>query len=509
MNNLNNLSDKELDKVFKDAFENGDSDLIHDQWDSMRKLLDDEAQKPSFWIKYRGLSVLLFLLLALFLAYTFLPHAENLANKASPMPEKTTAKSIEHANFQTQDQANLHLEKKVNTTFDNLKTENIQKSISKENIKVATNKIVSPNILIEKIQNKTSNKTSTQSNLIDQKAPASDYAQEIIENTLSKSVNQTSYEAKLASSKVTADEQGDFSKIEKNQTTENTVSKDQNTTNQIALSQATTQTVDNKNESTNPNSENKVNPEDARILFSDDFLNSFLGPFPINKTTRNDSILNPHIEIPEKKTETSTVIKKGFYLTLGYAPEYSFVSEIDRETPLGHNQAIFLNYRFSKKIAVSAGYMQSTKYYSAYPADYKWVWKSVNTPLTEIGAICRMIDIPVNVRYEIATRIKYSLFGSAGITSYMMKKETYNYFYENNADPSIKWRQWNGKTGFYAASALNLSSGIEFKLSRRLNFQIEPFAKIPLKKIGFGKVKLSTIGVLFGLNYPLNFSGKK
>ena len=75
-----------------------------------------------------------------------------------------------------------------------------------------------------------------------------------------------------------------------------------------------------------------------------------------------------------------------------------------------------------------------------------------------------------------------------------MLNEKYDYVYDTNYS-NVTWNTWEGKTGFYGAAVANFSFGIERKIGKRLTFQAEPFFKIPLAEVGYGKVKLISTGL--------------
>jgi hypothetical protein len=58
-------------------------------------------------------------------------------------------------------------------------------------------------------------------------------------------------------------------------------------------------------------------------------------------------------------------------------------------------------------------------------------------------------------------------------------------------------------------AGMGLSAGYTRKINKRLSFSVEPYAKLPLKGIGYGKVNLSSSGVLFSLGvHPFNARNK-
>jgi hypothetical protein len=77
--------------------------------------------------------------------------------------------------------------------------------------------------------------------------------------------------------------------------------------------------------------------------------------------------------------------------------------------------------------------------------------------------------------------------------TYVVKGPTQDYIY--NEKFTRKNNDW--------ASMLNISIGIQHRLSRRFQVQAEPFLKAPLSGVGEGKVDLVSSGVFFSLKYQL------
>ncbi|PLK42645.1 hypothetical protein [Emticicia sp. TH156] len=199
----------------------------------------------------------------------------------------------------------------------------------------------------------------------------------------------------------------------------------------------------------------------------------------------------------------NTAFRRGLNIRLALSPDLSFVAS-NHIGKIGTNWAALLEYRFNQRLSVQTGVIRSMKRYHAYPYQYEWAsYLSLQSPLKDIDATCKMLDVPINLRYDITTQPNSRWFASAGFTSYIMLNETYKYNYENPADPNIKRRGWQGETGTYPFSVLNLSAGYEHRLFRGLTIQAEPIFKAPLGKVGYGKVRLATAGIFFSVKYPL------
>lgn len=213
--------------------------------------------------------------------------------------------------------------------------------------------------------------------------------------------------------------------------------------------------------------------------------------------------------VKNDKTKQSTPLKNRWEFGLVYAPDVSTVKFTHTQKP-GTNVGLTVAYNLSKRFAIQAGALYTTKNYKSYGKDYhppKGYWTDyVN--LETVTADCNMWDIPVNLRYNLAPRKKSNLFASAGLSSYLMKKENYDYFYYYNGNPVNRQRSYYTDNKHWFA-VLNLSVGYERQLSKNISVQAEPFFKQPLKGVGFGNVKLNTTGIYFSVKYkPLTAAGK-
>ncbi len=217
---------------------------------------------------------------------------------------------------------------------------------------------------------------------------------------------------------------------------------------------------------------------------------NFIGDFPLPSIEG----VAPELKMVEQENRLS--------LRLAISPDFSSVPE-NNFFKIGHNWAALLEYRIDNRWSLQTGVIKSLKYYTAGPFQYRWpaTWGERPLELDHVDARCNMLDIPVNVRYDF-TQGRNRWFAQGGLTSYLMLNEKYDYVYAEGSTVQ-KWNKWEGKTGFYAAGVANLSFGLEKKLGRRLSFQAEPFAKIPLRKVGFGNVKLATLGVFFSSKIAL------
>jgi cytoskeletal protein RodZ len=168
----------------------------------------------------------------------------------------------------------------------------------------------------------------------------------------------------------------------------------------------------------------------------------------------------------------------------------------------GSNVGLLLEYHLSPRISLSGGVLHGTKVYKAGPYDYtptRKIWTYGVKP-DRIDAVCEVIDIPLNFRFTAFRKGRTGLFATTGISTFLMRDERYAYIYDNPNPHLIgSWRVKNGSR--HPFSVYNLSVGYERGLSERFSLQAEPFVKVPLGGVGFGHVKLTSVGLFFSARY--------
>ncbi len=198
---------------------------------------------------------------------------------------------------------------------------------------------------------------------------------------------------------------------------------------------------------------------------------------------------------PDKKKSQKN-IAGNFGITFSVGPDVSFVSL----NKLGKATIMYgagLSYTFAKqRLTVRTGFYASKKIYDAAPEQYHN--PGGNYPyLYNVAAECKVYEIPLSVSYHFGQRNKHGWFGSAGLSSFLMKTEDYYYQYKTPSGQYYEypWKVKNQNKHYF--SVLTLSGGYTYKLSKRISLQAEPYVKIPLGGVGFGKVKLNSGGILF------------
>lgn len=221
-----------------------------------------------------------------------------------------------------------------------------------------------------------------------------------------------------------------------------------------------------------------------------------------NNRSRINSAMVSAMEAQQKagkkaKSKTGERFTKNFTITFSAGPDISFVGfNSPGKTNLSYGAG--LSYTLAKKFSVRSGFYQSTKVYAAAPGDYHpptSYWTN-NINLQRVDANCKVYEIPLSLAYSFGKSDNHNWFAAAGLSSYLMKSETYNYLYKNQQGQTMYkgWTLKNKNKHFF--SVVTLSGGYQYKVSPRFSIAAEPYLKIPLQGIGFGKIKLNSGGLL-------------
>jgi hypothetical protein len=207
----------------------------------------------------------------------------------------------------------------------------------------------------------------------------------------------------------------------------------------------------------------------------------------------------------EKVPVEDRKIKKrsSFIIGIGYSPDFSTVG-LDNYVAPGSRWKVYLEYNFKNIIALSTGAEWVNNKYEADGDEYHappLYWYNATLPEGAYGE-CKMIDIPLNVRYQAYSKGRHQLFVSAGASTYLLLKEDYYFDYYQN-DPSLPDHWGTEKMTVYPFGIINASIGYEYLFNSRGSIQLEPYIKIPTKGVGWGNVDLYTVGAYISYRYRL------
>lgn len=222
-------------------------------------------------------------------------------------------------------------------------------------------------------------------------------------------------------------------------------------------------------------------------------------PFTLNQVITTDAPTPPKKKKGDQKNS-------GFEIGIVAGPDMSNVKFTDMDK-VGYNAGLQIGYRFSDRWSVNTGLLYTKKNYTAQGKDFtkpnnNW-WQ--NKELHTAQGYCAMFDIPLNIRYDLSVNKKQRWFASAGVSSYIMTNEDYTYNYYYIGGSTLRQSYWESdSTSTYLFSILNLSAGFERALNKRFSLQVEPYFKIPMKGLGYGKLDLNSYGIYFSVKYKFN-----
>lgn len=203
---------------------------------------------------------------------------------------------------------------------------------------------------------------------------------------------------------------------------------------------------------------------------------------------------------PDKKEKTKKQKGNKLIISLSAGPDLSFVGSEPGTTKMQYGMGI--GYAISDRFTVRAGFYAGRKIYTADSNSYHTPFTTgpYYSKLDRVDANCLIYEIPIIVVYSFAKTKNHNWFVSTGLSSYLMKEEDYLCTYKNPAGQQ-QTHNYSYTNNSHLFSVLNFSGGYQYHFTDRFSFMAEPYLKLPLTGIGFGKVNLNSAGVLFTLGY--------
>lgn len=195
-----------------------------------------------------------------------------------------------------------------------------------------------------------------------------------------------------------------------------------------------------------------------------------------------------------------------FRVGVSFAPDFSTVGELEEFDRAGLDFGIQLEYFITDRLSVNAGAIYTQKIYRTSDiAEYQLAngfWSNGIEP-EQINADCKVIDIPLNIRYQIIQGRRMNIFLSSGLSSYLMLSEIYDYEYADPMDPTNRWRSEFENENQHFFGVYNFSFGVTRQIAKNISIEVEPFLKNSFGGVGWGEVQLKSTGALFHFKYHL------
>jgi hypothetical protein len=289
--------------------------------------------------------------------------------------------------------------------------------------------------------------------------------------------------------------------------------KTKNDNNEVINDKAINDVAQNKN-SIRKSSKTKINIRAAEITEDEAELEK-KNNLQKEKIAVQEKIINP--ETASKKETTPAIAKNStaksekkkeskilsrFYLLAAAGSDIGSVKLFSfKNNSLVAKYGFAIGYNFNKKLSMQAGFYSSKKKYIASTADYNikagTYWTTI--PITKIDAVCLIYELPISLQYNFLQRKSFNVYAGAGVSSYFMKTENYNYFYKRYNMNLTKEYNYTGNQHLFSTALLSV--GIEKNISNKFALRLEPTVSIPLKGVGEGAVKLFSTSLLLGIKY--------
>jgi hypothetical protein len=188
-----------------------------------------------------------------------------------------------------------------------------------------------------------------------------------------------------------------------------------------------------------------------------------------------------------------------FFISFSFSPDVSFTAKGQPGTMkvLG---GVGVGYTFTNRVTLRTGFYSGRKVYSAAPDAYNppAIFWNYYPFLEKVNADCKVYEIPLSLSYNFGKPSSRQWFVAGGISSLIMKKEEYYYTYKYTPAGSTHYKEWTveNKNKHYFSVA-TISGGIQQNIGKSISLTAEPYVKIPLAGVGYGKVKLFSTGIQF------------
>jgi len=158
----------------------------------------------------------------------------------------------------------------------------------------------------------------------------------------------------------------------------------------------------------------------------------------------------------------------------------------------------------SQRLTISTGAVYSSTPYSAGYDNFTLPYQPKVSPVS-LTANCQMLDIPINIGYQVYNQGKNMISFGTGLSSYIMLQQDYNFVYSSSSGIAPKDYSVPNSSS-YLFKILNLNATYERQISSKAGITIQPYLKLPLADIGYSQVKLQTTGIAVGLSWNLDSS---
>lgn len=238
----------------------------------------------------------------------------------------------------------------------------------------------------------------------------------------------------------------------------------------------------------------------------------------LGKISGNDSLMNKLARSNGPAPHKTMHINRSLNIGLSFGPDYTDGGGISNDQ-IGNNIGITIGYYLTNKLSVNTGIFYSNKFFwspghgtpSQVSNFIATGWARTNAaspPIEFVNGAANIYELPLTLRYDFAKNEKTKFFVNAGFSSYFMMKQTYiNFFHSAGRPAAIKIVDDEQQNYWFGVS--DLSFGFETEIGKGFSFQAEPFFRFPLRDIGMENLKLNSYGFILSFRYTPVLSRSK
>ncbi|PST84722.1 hypothetical protein C7T94_00895 [Pedobacter yulinensis] len=196
--------------------------------------------------------------------------------------------------------------------------------------------------------------------------------------------------------------------------------------------------------------------------------------------------------------------RRGLPLSLAFSagPDFSSTSHLVGGRA-NISAGMLLGVNVGKRLTISTGARIGLKRYDATGLQYKTADMQRMSTVSGIDASCNVLEIPLQASYAIVDQPTRRLEINAGLSSYLMLKETYRFDY-TEASGYKPYTLIKNNANQHPFSVVHVSAAYYVDIPRTaFQLGLEPYMKVPLQGVGEGKVHLKSSGVALNLRMPL------
>ncbi len=479
-----------IDHKFKEGLSKAEDNIAfrNDDWDAMEKMLDEDKRRKGF-IFYlpriiSGIAALLLLTLGFFFLRPATKTGVDKHDVVKVKPSDTNNNSLNNNNTKGNPANNGVSDSGINSAT------NMNPAINSNSSNLANNnkKPIDKTSTIPSIDNTGAN--GTKKTLKDQQPISSATSNQLAANIYGN-----------RSGKKTVNGSVEFGK---NELSNNNTEITGDNISSSKGSESTSKQIGQSNSSTEVLAANGT-----------DALNNNTDLAPADLSTTDKQLDNNSkryataVKQQQKKKSSVNALWPGNNLVLSVltAPDINGVGSSFSRAQVGSTTGLMLSMGLGHRFTVSTGAMYAKKPYAASFSQYNPVYQFKISP-TDVYADCRVLDIPINIDYRLYSKGRNMVAVGTGISSYFMLRENYKFDY-NAAGAAGPATYSISNKNQHIMGVLNVNATYQRRINEKFGLNVQPYMKLPLTNIGYGRVDLQSTGVAVGVSWYLTSNRPK